>query len=412
MPKMRIIASTQGDEAHQIRFGVQIGGSWRDVFFRSLCNTKLQGNFEAYLSCAILPCMKAGGTLIAEGEVSKKFLSGLEMIQDIHSSWDTSLKRVVIKGESLRTEEPLKKERVGAFFSGGLDSFYTLLKKEETITDLIFIHGTDIKLDDTKLRMTAAKKNREVALHFSKNLIEIETNILPFLASCGVPWGKKGHGAALATVAHLLSSNLRKIYIPSTLSYAQMLPWGSHPLLDPFWSSDSLELIHNGAEATRLEKVALVSKNEKALNYLRVCLRSVNSCYNCCKCEKCVQTMISLKIHNALERCTTFNNEICIKDVYRTNLRHGSPPYIHARANLAALERTPGNEKLKKALRRIIKRPEWVNKFYEKVSEIKGMRKKPKLMTLVILKMILPAFLVNYLRQARSWINNSFLPRS
>ena len=33
--------------------------------------------------------------------------------------------------------------------------------------------------------------------------------------------------------------------------------------LDPFWSSDSLEFIHDGAEATRLDKLALISKTQK-----------------------------------------------------------------------------------------------------------------------------------------------------
>ena len=403
MPKMRIIASTQGDESHQIRFGVQIGGSRRDVFFRSLCNTKLQGNFEAYLSCAILPCMKSGGgTLITEGEVSKKFLSGIEVIQDIHCSWDAELKRVAIKGASC-AKESRKKERVGAFFSGGLDSFYTLLKRQD-ITDLIFIHGTDIELDDTKLRRTVAEKNHEVALHFGKNLIEIETNIRPFLQSYGLPWGNKAFVAALATVAHVLSFNFHRIYIPSSLSYAQMIPWGSHPLVDPLYSSDSLELIHDGAEATRLDKVGLVSKNEKALDCLRVCWSNVNSSYNCCKCEKCVQTMISLKIHNVLEQCATFNNEICIKDIYKIKLERGQPAHMVAQVNFAGLESTQGNKELKRALRRIINRPEWLNK-------IRRVQGEPKVMVLVILKIILPSFLINYLRQARSWINNSFLSR-
>ena len=406
MQETQIIIPSQGEESHQIKFGVQIGGDRRDVFFRSLGNTKLQGNFEAYLSGVVLPYMKAGGgTLIAEGEVSKKFLSGLEIIQDIYCSWDTSLKRVVVKDESSYKEETLKKERVGAFFSGGVDSFYTLLKRQETITDLIFIHGMDLDLEATKAREMVAAKTHEVALHYGKNLIEIETNVWQFLVSCGVQWGEQGHGAALATVAHLLSSNLHKVYIPSTLSYTQMVPYGSHPLLDPFWSSDSLELIHDGAEATRLDKVSQISKNRYALSYLRVCNDSGEFGHNCCKCEKCIQTMISLKIHNALERCTTFNNEICIKDVYKIYLRHGSLPYIHAQTHLPELEKTQGNEELKKAYRWILNRPEWVWK-------VKIVAESPRANLLKLLRYILPLWLVNYLRLTRSWIKNRRLPRT
>ena len=405
--EMRIIAPPHSEEVRHIKFGVQIKNDRRNVFFRSLCNTNLQGNFEAYLSGVILPCMKeGGGTLIAEGEVSKKFLSGLEIIQDIHHSWDTEFERVTIKGESSRTGEPLKRERVGTFFSGGLDSFYTLLKRQDSITDLIFIHGTDISLDDTKLRETVSARINEIALHFDKNLIEIETDIIHFLWSYDMSWGAKGHGAALATVAHLLSHNFRRIYIPSCQSYGQMIPWASHPLLDPLWSSDSLGIIHDGAEATRLDKVAQISKNEKALDCLRVCYSNVNSCYNCSKCEKCVQTMISLKIHNVLERCVPFNNEICIKDVYNINLEHGSPHHMIAETNLAGLEKTPGNEELKRALRRILNRPKWVSKIKRAISSW------PEVNLLKILRDTLPNRLVNYLRLVRSWFNSKFRTQS
>ena len=405
MQEMQIIAPTSGREASEINFGVKVKGERRDIFFRSLSDTKLQGNFETYLSAAILPCMKAGGgELIAKGEVSKKFLSGLEMIQDIHHSWDTRLERVKIKRLSLRVEEPVKKRRVGTFFSGGLDSFYTLLKRQD-ITDLIFIHGTDITLEDTKLRKMVAEKNREIALYFGKNLIEIETNIRPFLESHHLLWGNESHGAALAAVAHMLSFNFHRIYIPSTTSYAQMIPWGSHPLVDPLWSSDSLDIVHDGAEATRLDKVGMISKNAKALDSLRVCYSNVDSCYNCSKCEKCVQTMISLKIHNALERCTTFKNEICIKDIYKINFLQGTFPCMVAQVNLVGLEKTQGNKKLKRALRRILNRPEWLVK-------INDAQNNPKIMMLVILKIILPNLLVCYLRLARTRLNNLFPTRS
>ncbi len=390
------------EEVRHIKFGLQIKNDSAQCFFCSLGNTNLQGNFEAYLSSVILPCMKeGGGTLIAEGEVSKKFLSGLKIIQDIYHSWYTEFERVTVKGESSRAGESLKKERVGAFFSGGLDSFYTHLKRQDEITDLIFIHGTDISFDDTKLRDTVSARINEIALHFDKNLIEIKTNINIFLKSYGLSWGIQAHGAALAAVAHLLSYNFRRIYIPSTQSYGQMIPWASHPLLDPLWSSDSLELFHDGAEATRLDKVAQISKNEKVLSCLRVCYSNINSCYNCSKCEKCVQTMISLKTHNAIERCVTFNNEICIKDVYKIDFIDGLPQRMFAETNLMGLEKTLGNKELKRALRRILNRPKWISK-------IKRVRSRLKADLLKILRDTLPNRPVNYLRLVRSWLNNKF----
>ena len=41
------------------------------------------------------------------------------------------------------------------------------------------------------------------------------------------------------------------------MTYAHLGPLGSHPLLDPLWSSEDVELVHDGCEATRLDKLAL-----------------------------------------------------------------------------------------------------------------------------------------------------------
>src|SRR5574337_867736 len=42
--------------------------------------------------------------------------------------------------------------KVAVFFSGGLDSFYTLLKRRNEIDSLVFIHGFDIPLENVALR--------------------------------------------------------------------------------------------------------------------------------------------------------------------------------------------------------------------------------------------------------------------
>jgi hypothetical protein len=72
-----------------------------------------------------------------------------------------------------------------------------------------------------------------------------------------VGW-KLYHGAALAAVALLFQDRLGKILIPPTYSYADLLPWGSHPLLDPLWSTEQTTIEHEGCEATRVEKAAYI----------------------------------------------------------------------------------------------------------------------------------------------------------
>ncbi len=49
---------------------------------------------------------------------------------------------------------------IACFFSGGVDSFYTLLKHREEITHIIFVHGFDIALEDHSLRAQASRMAR------------------------------------------------------------------------------------------------------------------------------------------------------------------------------------------------------------------------------------------------------------
>jgi hypothetical protein len=94
---------------------------------------------------------------------------------------------------------------------------------------------------------------RQVADEFRKYLIEVETNLRAF-TDARVE-SKYYHGAGLASVALFLSSRFRKVYIPSTQSYFALSPMGSHPLPDPLWSTEETEIVHDGCEATRVDKV-------------------------------------------------------------------------------------------------------------------------------------------------------------
>jgi hypothetical protein len=263
------------------------------------------------------------------------------------------------------------------FFTGGVDSFYTFLKHHEEITDLIFAHGLDIKLYNIALRKKTSEMIQKVAKEFGKNIIEIETNVRTIFDEY-VGWGEFGHGAALAAIGHLFASEMYRIYIPGSYDKDLIFPWGSHPILDPLWSSETLEFIHDGCEATRVEKVALLSKYDIALHSLRVCWTNPESVYNCGKCEKCIRTMINLNINNALSRCTTFTEELDIKQVRKIVANtEGTRAFIQE--NLDALEKNNGDEKLRKALIYVLNKPEMphLKRFRRKIKQhIKQMWKR------------------------------------
>jgi hypothetical protein len=85
---------------------------------------------------------------------------------------------------------------------------------------------------------------------------------------------------------------------------------GTHPDLDPLYSSAALAVTHDGADERRIDKVARVARWDAALDALRVCydlgaLASTDR-LNCGRCHKCVLTMLELVAAGALADCPGF----------------------------------------------------------------------------------------------------------
>jgi len=167
-----------------------------------------------------------------------------------------------------------------------------------------------------------------------------------------VRWGDQYHGAVLASIAHLLSNRFERVLIPASAPAIRLHPWGSHPELDPLWSSELVELSHDGA-VTRAEKIAVVKESQVALDNLRVCFQKDTGRLNCGECEKCLRTMVGLRIVGALERCPTMPDEVPLEKLARMPIGES---YLLERAgeNAAAAE-AAGDLELATALRQMIR---------------------------------------------------------
>src|SRR5450759_3153719 len=94
-------------------------------------------------------------------------------------------------------------------------------------------------------------------------------------------WSEEYHGSALASVALLLSPQFGRFYVPATCSPGYSAPWGPPKDRDPLWSTDATEVIHDGGDASRVQKARLVATSEVALESLRVCWENRGDQYNC-----------------------------------------------------------------------------------------------------------------------------------
>lgn len=326
-----------------------------DIFFQ-FRNGHGEYSPEAEIALRLLPSMQNSEDLkLDDKSIDPLFYNSLIDIQHIYNGWNSKYNIIKITGrhKSETKESSFGSNRIATFFSGGVDSFYTFLKHQSEITDIVFIHGLDIPLENTELRQQTVTALTAIAQKFNIHLLEVETNLREKL-SVYAEWGTILHGVALATVGLLLQNEFSTIYIPASHDYSNLFPWGTHPILDHLWSTERTRFIHDGAEATRLQKVELISNYDTALQQLRVCWRNIGGKYNCCKCEKCLRTMISLYGCGKLEACPTFPEPLSINRVAKMKLK-GKNTRNFARENIRKLEHMENAIRLRKALKKALR---------------------------------------------------------
>jgi hypothetical protein len=323
----------------------------RMYFSTDLKNSKyIYADYSPFLAAVLLPCMKTGENIEIDGFVSPILLKNTEKIMKLIVRWNIGLKKINIKAQTnSRKITYTKPKKVGVFFSAGVDSFYTYLKNKNKVTDLIFIHGFDIPLNNKLLFKKINNINTRIAKAERLNLITVSTNVADIVEKHLI-WDF-AHGGALAAVALFLRNELKTIFISGAVKKDKLFPYGTHPELDKLWSSEYQNIIHDGTEYARLEKVMKkVSKSPLALNYLHVCTQNIKGKYNCSKCYKCLITMIELECAGVLGKQNIFNKKLDLKAVKDMYYDYQLLYNIQGEANLSELKRKNINPELQEAI--------------------------------------------------------------
>ncbi|WP_199930490.1 hypothetical protein [Sedimenticola thiotaurini] len=199
--------------------------------------------------------------------------------------------------------------RAGSFFSGGVDSFWTLKRNHTTlplehplrIRDIIFVFGFDIgwkenQPGNTNLYDDTTELFKDFCLNNNLNVINIRTNIRHIFDDSNF-WAARWHGMVLSSISYLLSNKLTDIFIPATNDLWHPDAWGTSPLIEPYLSNQDIHLYHDGADHTRLDKVKFIARWPDELKPLRICTKTddiPDGFLNCGKCEKCLRTKLEL----------------------------------------------------------------------------------------------------------------------
>lgn len=276
--------------------------------------TYVHEDASPFAAALLLPSMKRGEDLIIEGSVSERLYKGMHAVMHEVLDWNIGLKPIKIEAGALAADA-LQPPRTASFFSGGVDSFYTYLKhntgpeQADRVDSFILVKGFDIEPRNTSLWDATLKNISAITAAERIELVAVQTNIQGLVEPI-LSWDYL-HGGCLAAVGLFLRRAFRQIYIPASFSLEEQQPWGSCLALDGHWSTESTTFVHDGVEATRLEKVIRqIAQSPLALEHLRVCYENVRGSYNCGQCDKCLRTMISLYIAGALEKSRTFPHGI------------------------------------------------------------------------------------------------------
>ncbi|MBU1118735.1 hypothetical protein KKH43_02565 [Patescibacteria group bacterium] len=263
---------------------------------------------EGFAVALLLLAMYVGEDIKVKGNFSPRLLYGLKEYQKYFCFWyKNTVSEVAIVSDAL-VESNRQENFVLSAFSGGIDSYYTLLSHLgdtvnpfDRITHCLYVHGFDIEINDTCGYDQMMRRFAPFFKEIGVQLIPVSTNIRNDFYGGELTWGDFAHGASLLSMPILFDGYFSRFYIPATHTYADSYPWGSNPLIDHYISTESLETFHDGIEVTRTEKTRKISERQETYERVRVCIKQPErDLMNCCRCRKCVRTMITLKLMGVL----------------------------------------------------------------------------------------------------------------
>lgn len=177
---------------------------WFDLSAPTRCVTayftsqtvSLQPNLESALLLNVLPAMHQNQRLTLTQPVSATLIKNLEAFSKVFTTWHPDYHPLHIDCAHTAQAGTKGTGRVGCFFTGGVDSFYTFLKHQREITDLIYVHGYDLDLNDGPRRQAISAMGAAIAAQTGVRFVEIETDSREWFLPFG-DWRLHGHGLAL-----------------------------------------------------------------------------------------------------------------------------------------------------------------------------------------------------------------------
>ena len=338
---------------------------------------------DPFVIGTLFMAMHEASDLIVHGEVSPSLLRNLEEFQSAWALWlPETYTKIDIIADRERDGKKIDEERAIVAFSGGVDASFTLWRHRtnhcgrlrRNIEAGIFVHGFDVPLKRVSAYEVALKNASKMVNSLGSKLIPISTNLKRDLGD-KLRWNWDDyHAVAIISCMMILKGRYNIGLVGSSYPYNELvLPWGSNPVTDHLLSCTDFQIIHDGADTPRLEKINQMATWSEAMEYLRVCWEGSHKDRNCCCCEKCTRTILGFRVMGkGLPKC--FEQDVSDEQIL--NLTSLTPGQIQDLNEVYVLaEKNSISEPWVKALQKCIRKNSREGKIIKRLKKMPTIRR-------------------------------------
>lgn len=232
------------------------------------------------------------------GPVTRSLLEGLEDYVALWSVWRPDLYQAIEVSAAEEVQGSVGPDnRAIAAFSGGVDATFTMWRhtmkragrRSRDVVAGTLIHGLDLPLNNDEAIASAHRTASETLASVGVPLAITRTN---WRDLC-VDWEME-FGVGVASCLRNWQGAAGYALLGSDEDYTRLVaPWGGHPLPYGMASSTDFQVVYDGGEFSRTEKVAALADWAVGVRNLRVCWQGPMTGQNCGVCEKCLRTKMN-----------------------------------------------------------------------------------------------------------------------
>jgi hypothetical protein len=332
----------------------------------------LSESFDAFLLASAVAASRHGEKRIrVEGRLCPRLVEGVRTALAILRDWYPEKRALpALEAAGGLTPASRGRRRAALWLTAGVDSLHILRENRRMYPSshpqsfrraiyaphLNFADGAELpRARDLARRQIAAV--RAAAGETDTELVVVDSNQRLLEPGIGFP-GREALASLLAATAHFQAAGIASCTIAASFDLSELMPWGSHPLLDTRYGSAGLEIHHEGWGRTRLEKIQSLAA-WPPFRHLFVCFEGplADGESNCGRCEKCLRTMTALVAARAPGKHPAFAaGEVSPGMILEVDAGYHPELFELNWAPLAAPAADAGREDLARAIRRRVDR--------------------------------------------------------